>query len=751
MDDHRTIKGSGKLQRPFFLLLPLLFAGLCAGGASAGTLVVNTTGDAGDNNVGDGECSTGALIIISGLPLEFGPECTLRAAIEEANANAGADIIRFSSILPTTVGKVEIYPASPYPDITEALLIDGYSAWGYDIPDPDAVPVINIGGAFVSTAEAAGLVIASGADDTTLQGLAVFQFPGTSIFVNGASNVTIEGSHIGLNRGVFVRGSGYIGIHLDGSGPIVVGKTCDASSCTGKGNVIVASTIDGIFSRANNVSIAGNLIGTSPTGASTSIPFGGTTRNLIFGIEVAAGTNVQVGSDVAGGGNLVSGNLMGGIEVYADDVLVVGNKVGTNLAGTATLGNGGRGIRVFFAEDCEIRSNLVGGNTSSGIEVGGSGHRVVGNLVGTNEMGANLGNAATAGILVGASQVCDGCQIGDVGQGNVVGFHRAGIEVDTGFEISIPLIQIESNYVGTNAVGQDLGNESGVSMNSIGVVGSPNGLDNGLGNVIGFNTRAGIHVPGAAWIRGNYIGTNAAGEDLGNTGYGIEIEGSALVGGRPDEAMSEIISGANVVAYSDDSAIAVKHSSGVREFSIRGNTLYGNGGDAPIDLIFPLGAAAVGPTPNDLDDADLGVQNYPVFDVSETSIDPGTGNLEVRYLVDSLPANAAYPLEIDFYLIASPDGEADVWIGSDSYPLASASAYQTASVPAPPGSPLLGRVVATATAADFQTSELSTQFVPVPEPGLRMLLAAGASLLACIAPRRRIRSRTGEMRRFKES
>jgi CSLREA domain-containing protein len=48
------------------------------------TFVVNNTGDANDNSAGDGSCATSTSV------------CTLRAAIQEANAVAGADTITFS-------------------------------------------------------------------------------------------------------------------------------------------------------------------------------------------------------------------------------------------------------------------------------------------------------------------------------------------------------------------------------------------------------------------------------------------------------------------------------------------------------------------------------------------------------------------------------------------------------------------------------------------------------------------------------
>ena len=74
--------------------------------------VVNTTSDTNDSLPGDGFCTDG-----------FG-NCSLRAAVTEANAFSGANQIDFgiSGSCPQTLTL-----NSPLPEITESLTIDGYS------------------------------------------------------------------------------------------------------------------------------------------------------------------------------------------------------------------------------------------------------------------------------------------------------------------------------------------------------------------------------------------------------------------------------------------------------------------------------------------------------------------------------------------------------------------------------------------------------------------------------------------------
>jgi CSLREA domain-containing protein len=81
------------------------------------TFTVNTKTDAADTNPGDGTCSI------------LGSFCTLRAAVQEANATPGADTINFN-ISAAGDGLATISPDSPLPPITNTVTIDGYTQPG---------------------------------------------------------------------------------------------------------------------------------------------------------------------------------------------------------------------------------------------------------------------------------------------------------------------------------------------------------------------------------------------------------------------------------------------------------------------------------------------------------------------------------------------------------------------------------------------------------------------------------------------
>src|SRR5262245_9369751 len=95
--------------------LALAVLGLPAS-ASAVTYTVNSTGDAPDKSVGAGGCETATA-----------SECTLRAAIEEANDSENTlDVVFFSTIVfDGEVADSTIALGSDLPKITDQIVIGG--------------------------------------------------------------------------------------------------------------------------------------------------------------------------------------------------------------------------------------------------------------------------------------------------------------------------------------------------------------------------------------------------------------------------------------------------------------------------------------------------------------------------------------------------------------------------------------------------------------------------------------------------
>jgi hypothetical protein len=142
--------------------------------AWADTFTVNKKGDAGDRKLNDSRCDS---------KRENGKQCTLRAAIEEANDTAGADTIDFDISGPTQT----IKPESQLPTITDTLTIDGYTQQGASpntlAEGNDAVLKVNLNGSDAG-AGAHGLVIGS-TSDSTIKGLVINRFEGRGILITG--------------------------------------------------------------------------------------------------------------------------------------------------------------------------------------------------------------------------------------------------------------------------------------------------------------------------------------------------------------------------------------------------------------------------------------------------------------------------------------------------------------------------------------------------------------------------------------
>ena len=197
-------------------------------------------------------------------------------------------------------------------------------------------------------------------------------------------------------------------------------------------------------------------------------------------------------------------------------------------------------------------------------------------------------------------------------------------------------------------------------------------------------------------LLGNYVGTSVAGSDLGGAA-GIVIDGASgnVVGGTGNGE-------GNVIAFHNTAGVDITAGSGAGTGnSLRGNSLFQN--DA---LGIDLGSDGL--TANDPGDADDGpnnLQNFP--NVTSAAADDAAGEITVAYRVDSDPANASYPIAMDFYL--SDEREGRVYLGTDSYSEADFTSGADKIATFAPAAPVAAEdsLVATATDAAGNTSEFS--------------------------------------------
>ena len=356
-----------RLLQTFAAILTL--AASVAGGA---TFTVTSTADTPDANPADGVCG------------DASGACTLRAAISQANASANpsgsTDIISFD--IPG-IGPHVIRPINLLPDITEAVVIDGYTQPN---ASPNTLPLTNnasimieIDGSRAPIFFSAGLLTIN-ATDCVVRGLAIHSYL-INIRVERGSNV-IEGNFIGLDASGTVAPSNAdrreIGLFIDRSGNNRIGGTLPSAR-----NVISSNGFVGIYifqrGAENNV-VQGNFIGTDITGT-IAIP-NGDNINVEFkggGILLEIADSNIIGGNTSAARNIISGNLWYGIKVQTSDF----NIIQSNWIGVAADGNPlGNELSGISVDDTEPSDNLIGGTGPS-----------EGNVI------AHNGNA---GVLIGA-------------------------------------------------------------------------------------------------------------------------------------------------------------------------------------------------------------------------------------------------------------------------------------------------------------------------------------------------------------
>jgi titin len=135
-----------------------------------------------------------------------------------------------------------------------------------------------------------------------------------------------------------------------------------------------------------------------------------------------------------------------------------------------------------------------------------------------------------------------------VGAGNVIGFNTSAGVSIAGTSVGGDMLT--GNYVGTNASGANLGNSVGIADNKGNM--TIGGTSAGSANVVGFNTTAGILMSGPPLsgdlVTNNFVGTNAQGANLGNN-VGILVEtGNNTIGGTTPSA-------ANVIGFNSSAGI----------------------------------------------------------------------------------------------------------------------------------------------------------------------------------------------------
>jgi hypothetical protein len=508
---------------------------------------------------------------------------------------------------------------------------------------------------------------------------------GTGVYVNNAPNTTIGGA------------TGSTGNYISGNGNL------------GFGGIAL------IGSGSSGTKVQGNYLGTNLAG-DAAIP------NHIHNVYIESASNV-IGGTTPGARNVISGSPAGVLLSFggATGNIIQGNYIGTDASGTVALSVSSTGIAVRGANNNLIGGttaatrNIISGNGTGIHAVGGTANLLIqGNYIGTNPAGTAVVGNRFPGVII-ENSLNNTIGGGSAGAGNVISGNGTG-----GFNaISISSASgntVQGNFIGTNATGDAaLGNTG----SGIIVAGNPSSTNNIIGgttaasrNVISANSDDGILISGHGnSVMGNYIGTDASGIfNLGNGSSGILIASgdNNIIGGDSGDS-GNLIAFNGVVSphFGDGVRVAggftdgVPHGIGNR---ITGNSIFSNV-RMGIDLVG--GTENLGVTGNDGCDADTGANNLQNLPVLSSAVNTGV----TTTVQGTLNGAASGAFTIDFYsnlaCDASGNGEGRTYLGSTMVNT-DAGCNALINFTLPVGVPAGLVVTATATDSVGNTSEFSS-------------------------------------------
>ena len=413
---------------------------------------------------------------------------SLRYALQMCMTSAGPHTIRFN--LPTsdagydaTSGTWVIRPATTLPMVMQAsITIDGTSQTAFvGDANPLGPEVVIDGGGTLDY----GLRIMNAAN-AVVTGLTICNCT-KGVQIYNSPNCRVSGCYIGTDATATDAAANDIGLEfIAGSDHAVIGGNTPADR-----NVISGNQHIGIrLLDVTGCTVSGCYIGTDRTGT-TAIP------NYDGMSMEGAVTHCTIGGTTEGERNLISGNTDYGLPLFgvgATSNVIIGNYIGTDVTGTAAIGNtygvlfddGSFGNRV--GGDTPAERNVISGNVGYGVFLYNNGTHsniLKKNYIGTDHTGM-VAVPNTAGIII------DGISYQNTMDGNVIsGNVQVGIGINiTGSDGNV----VVRNKIGVNAAGEPLPN----GMDGIRISQGPERTVIGgtpeEGNLIAHNGGCGVYI-----------------------------------------------------------------------------------------------------------------------------------------------------------------------------------------------------------------------------------------------------------------
>jgi hypothetical protein len=222
------------MNRLEYRLRIVLFAALIASErlpARAAQFNVKSDDDiVGDRTTQDNICDTRNNRFVN-PPVAASNICTLRAAIEQANATPGKD--RISVMVQT------IRLARPLPPITDPMIIQRGLTTKVTLDGANAGP------------GATGLTITAGS--TEVRGLVLINFPGAGIAISGSGGNKIDGNCIGVDDTGNTKAPNGVGIVISGPPNNLIGGSTANTPNLISGNTTAGVSIKGDAARTNRI------------------------------------------------------------------------------------------------------------------------------------------------------------------------------------------------------------------------------------------------------------------------------------------------------------------------------------------------------------------------------------------------------------------------------------------------------------------------------------------------------------------
>ena len=475
------------------------------------TFVVNDVNDVQDAVPGDGFCATAAAA------------CTLRAAITEANALAGADTIT----LPAGTYTITIAEASDNAnangdfDLTSEITINGAGS-GTTIVQANAARGVATGrvfhlraafpmalngmtvryGRYTTAAGTFGagirvdvgaviasftdLVVTENDDGTSGGGIAVSGAAGAVVTMNNCtvSNNTAGGTAAGSATGAGIMGNSATA-RIDIINSTVSGNSTSNTSAT-------VSPSGGGISSVGTLNITNSTISNNTSTSSAFNAFTG-------GLHVTGGTAIITGTTISGNSTTVTGGtgsaIIGGVYNQQATVSLINSTVtGNSVTNTATPANafhaGVRTLAGTVAATTTITNSTISNNIANGVEGGG----VINFATSSANSTVNItGSTVSGNQVLGAGGLAGGLE-------NFASAAIAGLAV-----INVTNSTISGNTAPNSAAGYNGGttattnyNFATVASNTAtvnigGIFQDTTGVTNLKNSVVGDNTSAGAN------------------------------------------------------------------------------------------------------------------------------------------------------------------------------------------------------------------------------------------------------------------